>query len=1718
MVSATDVHGTTKMSYDSADRLAEVDYPDGRALKYSYDSGGRETQSIEDGFIVNYAYDVAGRLQSLTDGSGALIASYSYDSTGRLARQDDGNGTYTTYDYDATGQLLHLVNYAPGGGVNSRFDYAYDPLGRRSSMTTLDGTTNYGYDDAGRLTSVVLPSGRIVIYAYDAGGNRQTVSDSGVVTIYQTNDLNQYTSIGGASQTFDANGNQTSDAGGAAHYTYDSEGRLTTISTPTDMWAFEYDALGHRVASTHNGTRTEYLVDPSGQIIGEYDASGHLVAHYTQGAGLTSRVDATGQAAYYSFDAIGNTAQLTATGGAVLNSCSYLPFGESLAATESIANPFSFSGQFGSSQEGSGLVSMGARSYAPTQGRFVQSDPIGLAGGTNLYAYAGNNPQSFVDPSGLAILGPVDPLGDTADALVSHAEQELSRIQDFAEEMRGLDEVIAKANAETAGLGNAAAYGLKEVSSNQLTATAGSPGGITAEELQDARNALDYTYVGGGGATAIGTTGLGTAAAEGGVIGLGLSYAYVGLYALEAGAYFAVEGEALPCPENATFAGFAKSNLLCEGPTVTGGTPAGHTVTVQAGPRDPNFIAGPAGVGPQAFVRPEETLPYLIDFENQATAGAPAQQVIVTQQLDPGLDWTTFQLGDFGFGDTTISVPAGRTSYSTRLDERATLGIFVDVSAGLDLTTGLATWRFTAIDPQTLDIPDDPLVGFLPPDVTAPQGEGFIDYTIQPKASLPTGAVLNAKTTVVFDAELPDQSSLDTAAFVNTIDAAPPTSRVVGLPSFSPGSFGVSWSGLDDPHGSGIASYNVYVSDDGGPFTLLVGDTTQTSTTFIGHDGHRYGFYSIATDNVGNVEPTPTGAQTTTTVDAVAPTSTVAALPATEASPTFTVSWSGSDNAGGSGIASLDVFVSPDGGPFTAWLSGTVDTSAVYHGADNHTYAFYSVATDNVGNVQPTPGAAQATTQVAQAAPTTTVSTDHAAGSTYGQAVTFTVTVRAAAGTPSGTVQFQIDGVDFGNAVTLTAGAAAISTAALSAGTHSIAAVYTSDSSNFANSDSRAAPLTKLVNPAPLTISADDQGMSYGGTLPALTASYAGFVNSDASASLTSQPTLSTPATAASHVGSYSISASGAADADYTITYVSGTLTITPTSLTISADDQTKVYGAALPTLSASYSGFVNGDTGASLPTAPTLSATATTGSHVGSYAITAAGAVDPDYAISYIAGTLTITPAPLTIAADSQTKVYGAPLPALTATYAGFVNGDTAASLAASPTLGTTATASSHVAGGPYAITAADAADPDYTITYVGGTLTVTPAPLTIAADDQTKVYGAPVPALTASYAGLVNGDAPASLTTPPTLSTPATAASPVSQYPITAGGAAGADYAIRYVNGSLTVTRASTAVGLGSSDDPSVFAQPVTFRATVRVVAPGAGTPTGTVTFLIDGAPTAPQPLSGTTATFSSATLARGRHTVSAHYNGDGNFFTTDAVVLTQVVQTVAREPDPLDPAQTALVVGGTAGNDRIAIEQEGWQRIEVEVREVGPDGFRFEHEYGGAFSRLLVYGGPGNDDITVDDSVTLPALLFAGDGDNHLQAGSGPSVLVGGAGRNVLDGGDGRNLLIGGAGPSVLRADGGSILIGGTTDFDTDVAALCALSAEWGRTDADYLTRVDHLRGRTPGGRNGAFLLNELTVHDNGVTDELFGGDGLDWFFAGSLDQLRHRRDGEVVTRIR
>ena len=204
------------------------------------------------------------------------------------------------------------------------------------------------------------------------------------------------------------------------------------------------------------------------------------------------------------------------------------------------------------------------------------------------------------------------------------------------------------------------------------------------------------------------------------------------------------------------------------------------------------------------------------------------------------------------------------TSYSTRVDATAILkGVCASTSTrALNLEHRRARRiTFTSLDPTTLDAPANPLVGFLPPTPTHPTAKATSTTRSSPKWASPR-ARSNSQASIVFDTN----AAIATPQIVNTIDASPPSSRVAALPSTTTTtSFTVSWSGSDG-RGPGINNYNVYVSDDGGAYTLWQSDITKTSATYTGHVGHDYDFYSVATDYLGLVQPTPTAPQATISV------------------------------------------------------------------------------------------------------------------------------------------------------------------------------------------------------------------------------------------------------------------------------------------------------------------------------------------------------------------------------------------------------------------------------------------------------------------------------------------------------------------------------------------------------------------------------------------------------------------------------------------------------------------------------------------------------------------------------------------------------------------------------------------------------------------------------------------------------------------------------------
>jgi Ca2+-binding RTX toxin-like protein/subtilase family serine protease len=280
--------------------------------------------------------------------------------------------------------------------------------------------------------------------------------------------------------------------------------------------------------------------------------------------------------------------------------------------------------------------------------------------------------------------------------------------------------------------------------------------------------------------------------------------------------------------------------------------------------RDPNDIIGPQGFGQEQWIESSKLLDYTIRFENDPKlATAPAQTVRITQKLDEDLDFRTFRVGSFGFGEFFFEVPDNKAFYQTRLDLTSTQGIYVDVFAGIDINRGEAFWEITSIDPKTGDKPTDPLIGFLPPNITSPEGDGFVSYSINTKATVKTGDIINAQARIIFDNNEP----IYTPAIFNTIDTDKPFSTVAELPTLTEDTtFKVSWSGQDGGSGSALAGYTVYVSKDGGAYSPWLENTSLTEATYSGERGHTYAFYSIARDNAGNSQPIPTGAQATTRV------------------------------------------------------------------------------------------------------------------------------------------------------------------------------------------------------------------------------------------------------------------------------------------------------------------------------------------------------------------------------------------------------------------------------------------------------------------------------------------------------------------------------------------------------------------------------------------------------------------------------------------------------------------------------------------------------------------------------------------------------------------------------------------------------------------------------------------------------------------------------------
>ncbi len=331
-------------------------------------------------------------------------------------------------------------------------------------------------------------------------------------------------------------------------------------------------------------------------------------------------------------------------------------------------------------------------------------------------------------------------------------------------------------------------------------------------------------------------------------------------------------------------------------------------------------------------------------------------------------------------------------------------------------------------------------------------------------------------------------------------------------------------------------------------------------------------------------------------------------------------------------------------------------------------------------------------------------------------------------------------------------------------------------------------------------------------------------------------------------------------------------------ALTVTANSTTKSYGATLTFAGTEFthSALVNGDsvTGVTLASAGAAATAGVSGSPYPIVPTAATGSGLANYAITYVNGSLTENKATLTVTANNASKVYGAPLPSFGDTITGFLNGDSSAVVSGTPSIATTATATSTPATYPITISGTLTAS-NYTFTFVPGTLTVSKASTSTLLTSSALIASATI-VVTPPGAGVPSGTVQFLKGT--TVLGTVTLTSSTASLAVPAGTVTAVYSGDGNLIGSTSLpvniySTATSSLTLTSSVNPSVLGQSVTFTASVATSGPP-GPPTGTVQFFDNTNFLGSAPLSGGQASFTTAALTGGSHAIIAGYNGDATF----------------------------------------------------------------------------------------------------------------------------------------------------------------------------------------------------------------------------------------------------
>jgi len=931
--------------YDVRGNLLSVFLPDGTQESWTYDDRGNPvTWSNRRGGLVEYAYDQAGRLtgKRFPDGS---ETTYTYDARGNPANTVDSRGT-TVFTYDEHDLLLQ-VDYPEG----RRLEFSYDEAGRRvSSEDQLGYRLEYAYDEANRLARLFDDDGDVVTYTYDLLGRLSRVTlGNGVYTDYEYDAAGRMTSLINRDpegevlsefvSTYDRRGHRRTMTThyGTWTYQYDAAGQLVRAELESagddivdQVLVYTYDALGNRVSTVVNGLEESYQANNLNQYVqvGErtytYDLDGNLIREEGPD-GITDYVyndenrlvgvTRGGDVREYTYDALGNRAAVNENGAVTHYVIDPVGLGNVVGEYDADGELSArYIHGLGLAARMSDATGIGFYTFDPLAGTSEITDAGGFVRNSYAYRPFGEHLRNTVDlPNPFQFLGQYGVMADAGNTYAVRMRQYAPSTGRF----------------------------------------------MSLEPQQIGGGSLNFYLYGHNRPT--------TFVDVDGLEPVTLTLAAIGLKKLGAKAliwggkkYFSYKAK---CTAVAIGVGGA---CVKAGASVSAGVKGVGTSLLLTAMRNPTIM---------------KALPLFVEralssvFELLGVEGFPDGASTVTKYVKDGAGWIWDQLtGDSPTPEQTYTPLTPFPPSPPRLvrqerntpviaswdpNEKTTVagfgqGNYVRSGSQLSYRIDFENYESATAPAQVVTI-RDPLsedldwttfeiteIGFGEIAVPVPAGRDYFETVVD---------YAYTDDDYDFEIEVNIEAWLENGVFsVNFLSIDPET----GLPP--PADIGFLPPETDPVtgRGRGYVSYLIRPEPDLPSGTAIRNIATIQFDFSLEIDTNQV-------DPLDKTQGTDPDKEALVSFDGTPPTSAVDALPAVTGTESFSVSWTGEDAF--SGVNSYDVYVSVNGGGWQVWTN-TASTAADFAGEDGVTYAFYSVATDNVGHREEKVAAAEATTTV----------------------------------------------------------------------------------------------------------------------------------------------------------------------------------------------------------------------------------------------------------------------------------------------------------------------------------------------------------------------------------------------------------------------------------------------------------------------------------------------------------------------------------------------------------------------------------------------------------------------------------------------------------------------------------------------------------------------------------------------------------------------------------